>query len=51
MTTEIKEVPQEAKTGDFGCVNCLWASIECKSGSMYVPKEKSKQCDNYTYYD
>ena len=48
-----KEVPEEVKSSEFGCVNCLWASIECKQGSKYreVIKKGKPCCDAYTYYD
>jgi hypothetical protein len=51
--TIIKEVPQEVKNSRFGCINCLWASIECKQGSKYKEEfEKGKKfCATYTYYD
>lgn len=52
-------VPQEVKRSEFGCNNCLWNSIECKSGSKYKPAADFKDCagkthatcDSYTYYD
>jgi len=50
---EPKEVPQEVRTSTFGCINCLWASCECKQGSNYKEElEKGKKyCASYTYYD
>jgi len=42
-------VPDEVRSSTFGCGNCLWQSCECKSGSMYKPKDKG--CESYTYYD
>ena len=49
-TRLIIEVPDKVKASQFGCCNCLWASVECKSGSMYQPKGTS-ECKGYTYYD
>lgn len=50
-----KDVPEEVRCSKFGCVNCLWASCECKLGSKYRPyydtSEKKTACDSYTYYD
>ena len=43
-------VPDKVKVSTFGCVNCLWNCIECKSGSMYKPKGEDG-CGAYTYYD
>jgi hypothetical protein len=43
-------VPHEVKINKFGCNNCLWASCECKQGSMYQPKDNNG-CKAYTYYD
>lgn len=42
-------VPPEVRSYEFGCRNCLWASCECKAGSMYKPNGKG--CEAYTYYD
>jgi len=50
-----KEQAQYAKCkgSTFGCPNCLWASIECKSGSKFKMPEGAGAgaCANYTYYD
>lgn len=49
-----KIVPPEVRRSTFGCTNCLWASIECKGGSKYVPAPDFNghaTCDGYTYYD
>ena len=49
--------PPEVRSSQFGCRNCLWASAECRNGSMYQPetvKMGSKtypSCKAYTYYD
>jgi hypothetical protein len=46
------EVPQKVKASNYGCPNCLWASCECRQGSMYKPKtDKDINCKAYTYYD
>ena len=45
-----KFVPHEVKVNQFGCTNCLWASCECKFGSLYQPKDKNG-CKAYTYFD
>ena len=45
-------VPEKARSSDYGCRNCLWSCIECKSGSMYKAKsDKNVECSAYTYYD
>ena len=49
ILTPPNPVPLEVRGCEFGCRNCLWASCECKSGSMYKPKDKGCEC--YTYYD
>jgi len=38
------------RVNDFGCLNCLYASCECKSGSLYKPKGKDS-CESYVYFD
>ena len=43
-------VPSEVRISQFGCINCLWLSCECNSGSMYKPN-KERECQAYTYYD
>jgi len=48
-TTPVIEVPSSVRGSNFGCRNCLWASVECDHGSMYKPD--NGECDNYTYYD
>ncbi len=59
-TNEIaNKVPAEVRGSNFGCSNCLWASCECKQGSMYKESEPYKDmknkkhptCEAYTYYD
>jgi hypothetical protein len=55
MATE-KQVPEEVKTSDFGCVNCLWYCVECRNGSKYQPaqsriKPEIPSCADYVYYD
>lgn len=58
MNTETKSaVPESVRRSRFGCINCLWAGIECKEGSKYRPAlEKTEykakgDCEGYTYYD
>ena len=47
---ERKLIPAKVKVSEFGCKNCLWSCVECKSGSLY--KENAKgECSGYTYYD
>jgi len=48
----------EKNNGDWGpkkdCQSCLWASVECKNGSMYKEQNKSNvkvKCANWAYYD
>ena len=45
-------VPDNVRSSKFGCVNCLWASCECKQGSMFKNEKAGfAECSNYTYYD
>ena len=48
-----KVVPCEVMCSKFGCMNCLWAGIECKHGSWYELKYVRcvPSCKNYSYYD
>jgi hypothetical protein len=45
-----KKVPDAVKNSQFGCINCLQYDVECKKGSMYIPKGKNG-CKNYIYFD
>lgn len=52
------EVPEEVQRSKFGCVNCLWAGVECKFGSKYKAETAKDMygnyvpsCSSYTYYD
>ena len=48
------KVPQSVRESDFGCHNCLWAGVECKNGSKYVPSMPiydEPSCDAYVYCD
>ena len=64
ITKETKEVPEEVRCSRFGCGHCLWSSIECPGGALYVPQTyshlkrgcKTKMvheptCGNYAYND
>lgn len=50
-----REVPAAVKSSLFGCMNCLWASIECKNGSNYVETKRkafgNPTCEGYTDFD
>ena len=51
------KAPPEVRSSNFGCMNCLWASAECRKGSKYQPKTVKMggkvipSCKAYTYYD
>jgi len=47
------KAPKEVRSSQYGCRNCLWAGVECKQGSMYIPyvSDGRPSCKNYTYYD
>jgi len=49
----IYDYKKKLKNSEFGCVNCLWASIECKDMSKFEPKNYNNipSCKSYTYYD
>jgi len=52
MEIEKSTIPETVKVSEFGCVNCLWAGIECRNGSKYAPKNGDKNsCGGYTYFD
>ena len=49
-----KSVPAEVKRSPFGCMNCLWDTVECTGGTMYQPKtmaDGAPSCKGYNYYD
>jgi hypothetical protein len=57
---EKKQVPEEIKNSDFGCLNCLWSNAECTEGSLYNPIYNKSicpeipfvlRCGAYSYYD
>lgn len=52
-TNQKTEVPKEVRCSRFGCINCLWNSCECKSGSKYSSKivDGKLGCKSYTYFD
>lgn len=43
-----QEVPEAIRTS--WCVYCLWASCECRKGSL-LSTDDDKDCKAYTYYD
>jgi len=53
------KAPAEVRRSTFGCINCLYAGIECKHGSNYKPapvfvdhkRTAHATCSGYTYYD
>lgn len=48
------QAPYDVKISDYGCKNCLYASIECKQGSPYKPHKAFNglpSCEAYVYYD
>ena len=50
-TSQISVVPDQVKYSRFGCVNCLWAGVECKDGSQYKTDGKLARCTSYNFYD
>ena len=48
-----QDVPALVRRDD--CSTCLWASCECKRGSMYEPNPGAKgrevKCKAWSYYD
>ena len=51
---DIKYVNKEnVKCSEFGCVNCLWAGVECKEQEKFEAKVFNGQasCKGYTYCD
>lgn len=47
-------VPKEVQNSSFGCMNCMYASCECKNGVNYKPRTTSSgkpSCAGYVYYD
>jgi hypothetical protein len=46
-------VPEDVRFGEFGCGNCLYASVECWHGSKYGPASAQGQpsCKSYVYFD
>jgi hypothetical protein len=54
----VHNAPKSVRCSDFGCKNCLWASVECVLGSKYeqsddfrIGKKQHKTCKNYVYFD
>lgn len=46
---ERKPVPENVRKA--ACASCLWASIECRFGSMYEAIDAPRPCGSWAYYD
>ena len=44
---------ENVKYSRFGCMNCLWYSVECIDHKKFEPKVSMNQpsCKSYNYYD
>ena len=52
--SERAKIPEDVLYSDYGCLNCLWADVECKGGSKYAPEvvgTRLSHCFNYVYFD
>jgi hypothetical protein len=51
----VKDVPEDVRLSEFGCLNCLYQGAECKRGSRYEPTDQrpfgQPTCASYAYYD